>query len=67
MPYAVDNACPHEGNPLVLGRVAGGVVTCAFHLWRFELATGACLHGDAPVRRYPTMIENGEIVIDLVP
>lgn len=61
--HAVANACPHEGNPLVEGDVAGGVLTCVFHLWRFDLATGACLHGDAPVRRYDAAIEGDEIVV----
>jgi nitrite reductase/ring-hydroxylating ferredoxin subunit len=64
VPHAVENACPHEGNPLVLGELAGGTLTCAFHQWRFDLETGACLHGDRPLTRYPAAIENDEIVID---
>jgi nitrite reductase/ring-hydroxylating ferredoxin subunit len=63
-PYAIANRCPHEGNPLVLGDVAGGALTCAFHQWRFDLETGACLHGDHPVRRYPAAVEGDEIVIE---
>ena len=62
-PHAVANACPHEGNPLVEGEVAGGVLTCVFHLWRFDLETGACLVGDAPVARYDAKLEDGEIVV----
>ena len=62
-PYAVANACPHEGNPLAEGEVAGGVLTCVFHLWRFDLETGACLYGDAPVRRYEATLENGAVVV----
>ncbi len=61
--YAVDAACPHEGNPLVDGDLAGCVLTCAYHLWRFDLETGACLHGDRPVRRYETRVEPDAVVV----
>lgn len=63
--HAFDNACPHEGNPLVEGEVAGGVLTCVFHLWRFDLESGACLFGDAPVARYEAAVEGCEIVVRL--
>jgi len=63
IPHAVVNACPHEGNPLVLGDLAGGTLTCAFHQWRFDLTTGACLHGDRPLTRFDATIEDDEIVV----
>jgi nitrite reductase/ring-hydroxylating ferredoxin subunit len=43
--------------------VAGGVLTCVFHLWRFDLESGACLFGDAPVTRYEAAVEGGEIIV----
>ena len=61
--YALDAACPHEGNPLVHGDLAGGVLTCAYHLWRFDIETGACLYGDRPVRRYETRVEPDAVVV----
>ena len=64
-PHAVANACPHEGNPLVEGEVAGDVLTCVFHLWRFDLETGACLFGDEPVRRFDARLDGDEIVVRL--
>ncbi len=51
--HAFDNACPHQGNPLVDGEVLGDVLECAYHGWRFDLGTGACLVGDEAARRYP--------------
>jgi nitrite reductase (NADH) small subunit len=63
--YAVENACPHAGNPLVEGDVAGRTLTCAYHLWSFDLETGACLRGDLPARTYRTHVTNGEIAIDV--
>jgi nitrite reductase/ring-hydroxylating ferredoxin subunit len=59
--HAVDNECPHEGNPLVEGEVLGPTLTCAYHGWRFDLETGACLHGDEPVRRYKGELRDGEV------
>jgi nitrite reductase/ring-hydroxylating ferredoxin subunit len=67
VPHAAENACPHEGNPLVLGELAGGTLTCAFHQWRFDLATGACLHGDRPLTRFAATLEDDEIVVEMAP
>ena len=51
--HAVANTCPHEGNPLVEGELLGPTLTCAYHSWKFDLETGACLFGNEPVRLYP--------------
>jgi len=63
--HAFDNACPHQGNPLVEGEVLGDVLECAYHGWRFDLGTGACLVGDEAARRYPTELAAGELRIFL--
>ena len=64
-PHAVANTCPHEGNPLVEGEILGPTLTCAYHNWKFDLETGACLFGDEPVRRYPAELRDSEIWIQL--
>jgi nitrite reductase/ring-hydroxylating ferredoxin subunit len=63
--YAFRNACPHEGNPLVEGEILGPTLTCAYHLWRFDLETGACISGEAPARRYPATLNGETIVVEL--
>ena len=63
--YALENACPHAGNPLIEGEVADRVLTCVYHLWRFDLATGECLRGEAPARAYRTEVRNGELWLEL--
>jgi nitrite reductase/ring-hydroxylating ferredoxin subunit len=63
--HAFDNACPHQGNPLVEGEVLGDVLECAYHGWRFDLGTGACLVGDEPARCYPVELVGSEIRIRL--
>jgi nitrite reductase/ring-hydroxylating ferredoxin subunit len=63
--HALSNTCPHEGNPLVEGELLGPTLTCAYHSWKFDLETGACLFGDEPVRLYPAEVRDGSIWIDL--
>src|SRR5579863_6404257 len=51
-PYAVCNVngevrvisgvCPHAGGPLGQGTLDGGILTCPFHAWEFDCATGVC-------------------------
>jgi nitrite reductase (NADH) large subunit len=37
---AIAARCPHAGGPLADGIVAGGIVTCPLHAWKFDLVTG---------------------------
>jgi nitrite reductase (NADH) small subunit len=38
--YALDGVCPHQGGPLGKGRLCGQVITCPWHGWQFDVATG---------------------------
>ncbi len=44
--FAVQNACPHRGAPLVGGQIThmtdGLFVICSDHAWRFRLTDGIC-------------------------
>ncbi len=62
---AVDNRCPHEGYGLVRGDVKEGVLTCAWHNWKFSLDDGACLFGGEDVRWYPTEVRDGRVWVDV--
>jgi len=62
-PYAFANACPHQGNPLLEGEVLGETLVCAFHAWKFDLETGACLFGDEPARTFRAELLGEEIVV----
>ena len=61
--HAFANACPHEGNPLHEGDILGDTLTCAYHGWKFDLGTGACLFGEEPARVYRAQIEGEEVVV----
>jgi len=63
--FAIANRCPHEGYPLSEGTIGPEcVLTCNWHNWKFELASGAALVGRDPVRTYPVAERGGEIFID---
>jgi nitrite reductase/ring-hydroxylating ferredoxin subunit len=63
--FASDNRCPHQGYALVRGDVKDGVLTCAWHNWKFELGTGTCRYGGENIRTYPVQIRDGQVFVDI--
>jgi nitrite reductase/ring-hydroxylating ferredoxin subunit len=64
--FACNNRCPHEGYPLCEGHLAAdGVLTCQWHNWKFDLASGANLYGGDALRTYPTRVVDGTVWVDL--
>jgi len=68
--FACNNRCPHEGYPLMEGSLTAGgagdcVLTCNWHNWKFDLASGETLVGGDKLRRYPVEIVDGEVFIDI--
>lgn len=73
--YAVDNRCLHNGNPIDDGPVADGIVTCPWHGWCYDLATGDQLvtsgrvwpeqpgAGDGRLETYPAKVEQGHVLV----
>jgi nitrite reductase/ring-hydroxylating ferredoxin subunit len=58
--YVTDGACPHNGGPLVEGLVRDGFVTCPWHWYSYELATGRCRTAVGyELRRYPVVLVGG--------
>lgn len=56
-----DGACPHNGGPLAEGLVRDGVVTCPWHWYSYELATGRCRTAAGySLRRYPVVLVGGQ-------
>jgi nitrite reductase/ring-hydroxylating ferredoxin subunit len=62
--HALDDRCPHQGYPLSQGSLRDGVLTCEWHNWKFEVATGVCAFGGEPARRYLTRVEGGRVALD---
>lgn len=64
--FACNNRCPHEGYPLVEGSLSKGcLLTCNWHNWKFDLASGETLVGGDRLRRYPVAVIDGEVWIDI--
>ncbi len=64
----IDGTCGHIGGPLAGGAVQDGCVTCPWHGWAYDLATGerATALGPAPgVRAYLAWVKDGDVWADL--
>ena len=44
--HAFNNLCPHAASPLSAGTLAGCIVTCSRHGWRFDVTSGRSLDND---------------------
>ena len=64
--YATDNQCPHMGYPLTRGRVRGGVLTCDWHGWSYDMGGGGCFTGGCDdLATFPVEVREDEIYIDI--
>jgi nitrite reductase (NADH) small subunit len=63
---ALDGVCPHQGGPLGQGELAGGVVTCPWHGWQFDVRTGCNLASPNIIQpRLAVRVEGETIYVDL--
>jgi len=63
---ALDDTCPHRGGPLSEGFVEEGVVTCPWHGWQFQLASGECLTDPNTCQtKYEVKVEGDDIFISV--
>jgi 3-phenylpropionate/trans-cinnamate dioxygenase ferredoxin subunit len=79
--FALRNRCPHQGGPLcegsLWGRLSarapgeieyqrGGIVSCGWHGWEFDIRTGQswCDPVRLRVRAYPVSVEAGETLLE---
>ena len=65
--YAMQNACPHRGGPLVEGHMEGNIVTCPWHAWQFDVTSGKCQTMLGAIQKtYPVKIEKEEVYIEVL-
>jgi nitrite reductase (NADH) small subunit len=63
---ALSGVCPHQGGPLGEGALNGDLITCPWHMWEFDSATGVCpMNDEVSVPTYPVRTEGGSIMADL--
>ncbi len=62
---AFGNICPHEEAPLEDGELEGDVLTCPWHLTRFNVFTGEVIDGvtDEPIQVYEVRVEGSDVQI----
>jgi nitrite reductase/ring-hydroxylating ferredoxin subunit len=64
--YAFDGKCPHRGAQLAEGELAGELIVCPLHHFKFSLKTGRCLMPrHLKLRSFPVREEGGELRIEL--
>jgi NAD(P)H-dependent nitrite reductase small subunit len=64
--YAIDNTCLHRGGPLGEGELEGTVVTCPWHGWRFDVATGACeMNPCVSLKTYGVRVRDGIVEVEV--
>ena len=64
--YAVDNECTHQGGPLGEGSLHGTVVSCPWHLWRYDVTSGKCLSNPfGQVQSYPVHVSGAEVWVTI--
>lgn len=66
--FAADNTCPHRGGPLAEGDLRGLEVTCPWHLWSFDVRTGATAgNPHMCLVRHEVQVDGERILIRLAP
>src|SRR5260370_19185575 len=66
--FACANRCPHEGYPLSEGVLTDGhVLTCNWHNWKFDLASGETLVGGDRLPHVPGQIRDGRVWLRITP
>ena len=62
--FAISNTCLHRGGPLGQGFVEGRTVTCPWHAWTFDLASGEnVVNGELKVACFETKVEDGQVFV----
>jgi len=64
--YATDNTCLHQGGPLGEGILEGEVVSCPWHMWEYNVCTGAKVGNDSiKLSTYPVEVEGADIKVGI--
>ena len=65
--HAIENACPHAGDPLSEGMLDGPIVVCRAHGWEFDVRTGFRPEGadGFPIPRFAVRVADGGVEVDL--
>lgn len=60
------NACAHLGMPIHEGEISDGVITCPYHRFQYDLATGECLTApEVQLRPHAVRVMGGRVEVRL--
>jgi toluene monooxygenase system ferredoxin subunit len=63
---AYQGICPHAEYPLASGDLDGSVLTCAGHLWEFDLSTGTGVNPPGcRLYEYPVQLSGDQVCISV--
>jgi len=63
---AYQGYCPHQKTALADGKLDGHILTCAAHLWQFNLSTGEGVNPkDRQLYRYQVKVEDATISVGI--
>lgn len=66
--FATDNVCPHRGGPLAEGDLSGNEITCPWHMWGFDVVSGACPgNPEIAVATHEVRVEGDSVQVRLSP
>ena len=65
--FAMENRCPHRGDPLSEGELDGSVIVCASHGWAFDVRTGHRPDDPDgfPIPCFEVRVQDGAVWVDL--
>ena len=61
--HALDGRCPHQGGPMQEGAVADGAITCPWHGYAFDLATGKGIGNDDSIELLEGRERDGRVEV----
>jgi 3-phenylpropionate/trans-cinnamate dioxygenase ferredoxin subunit len=65
--FAMENRCPHAGDPLSEGCLVGKIVSCRAHGWEFDVSTGFRPDNPDgfPIPCFPVRIDGDRVLVDI--
>lgn len=65
--FATANTCPHRGGPLGEGAMEGDVVTCPWHGFRYNVASGQCVAPNPALKvdAFPVSVQGGDVFVEM--
>jgi len=62
--YALDNTCLHRGGPIGEGFIDGNTVTCPWHGWQYDVATGEMkMNPSVKLATHETRVDGDDVLI----